>query len=551
MIPESEKKLLADIESIINERSGRGKFSVPFVMPELIEWKEFNVGFLIENGHITKLNLTYLRLTELPNSIGDLKELKYLDLLSNSLKSLPESFKNLTNLEHLQIPMNGLTSLPEWLGDLKNLRTLILPYNKLQTLPESIGNLENLRRLDLCANKLHFLPECMENLKNLRHLSLEGNKFDSLPDWVKIIENLRRMELEAKNFTSKPESFRNLKKITKKVKLNIPDSEKFFLTDFKFPIPELAEWKEYKRPSVGFLIENGHISKLMLFGRNLTVLPDSIGNLKELRYLGLNSNLLKNLPNSFQNLINLEYLGLERNNFTSLPDWFGNLKNLLKLYLADNKLHSLPDRFGNLVNLEFLGLGGNNFTSLPDCLEKLKNLRDLRLWNNKLHSLPDWFGNLKNLKNVELGGNNIPLLPESFRNLKNLIYIGFENTGLRSFSNIPEEIIDHYVFLEDLSWLVAAFCSKGNYPSKEATDNIGNILELMGYYHVSPLDLAQKYALERDSLSLEEKNRLAWEGGFRERDVIEMGGINSEDPVLAEINKRFTFTSDSGLKLMK
>ena len=125
------------------------------------------------------------------------------------------------------------------------------------------------------------------------------------------------------------------------------------------------------------------------------------------------------------------------------------------------------------------------------------------------------------------------------------------NTGLRSFSNIPDEFIDTLDLPED-SWPFSSFYSKGNYPSKEAKEIIKfDVIVLMGYYRVSPLELAQKYAQDQDSLSAQEKDRLTWESGFRERDIIEMGKIKPNDPVLVKINKHLTITSGNGLELMK
>ena len=67
--------------------------------------------------------------------------------------------------------------------------------------------------------------------------------------------------------------------------MNIPDSEKKVLVDFKFAIPELTEWKKYVTHTtpVGFFLENGHITRLTLQKLNLSELPNSIGNLRELR----------------------------------------------------------------------------------------------------------------------------------------------------------------------------------------------------------------------------------------------------------------------------
>ena len=44
----------------------------------------------------------------LPNSIGDLTELRKIDLSNNKLKSLPETISNLKNLQKLNIYSNPL-----------------------------------------------------------------------------------------------------------------------------------------------------------------------------------------------------------------------------------------------------------------------------------------------------------------------------------------------------------------------------------------------------------------------------------------------------------
>jgi Leucine-rich repeat (LRR) protein len=71
-------------------------------------------------------------------------------------------------------------------------------------------------------------------------------------------------------------------------------------------------------------------------------LPDSIGNLINLRELKLYNNQLESLPDSIGNLINLQELWVGHNSLKNLPDSIGNLLNLKELYLSDNKLESLP-----------------------------------------------------------------------------------------------------------------------------------------------------------------------------------------------------------------
>ena len=89
-------------------------------------------------------------------------------------------------------------------------------------------------------------------------------------------------------------------------------------------------------------------TELDLYGRALTYLPASIGNLKNLQHLDLSVNKLSSLPASIGNLINLKELWLDENKLTSLPDTIGNLKNLQELNLNRNNLTSLPQSFKNL-----------------------------------------------------------------------------------------------------------------------------------------------------------------------------------------------------------
>ncbi len=72
----------------------------------------------------TKLDLRNMKLTELPESIGQLTQLTNLDLSSNQLTTLPDSLGQLTQLRELRLYGNKLTILPETLGKLSQLKVL-------------------------------------------------------------------------------------------------------------------------------------------------------------------------------------------------------------------------------------------------------------------------------------------------------------------------------------------------------------------------------------------------------------------------------------------
>ncbi|XP_050278639.1 putative disease resistance protein At3g14460 [Quercus robur] len=88
---------------------------------------------------------------------------------------------------------------------------------------------------------------------------------------------------------------------------------------------------------------------------NIRELPDSIGNLKHLRYLNLNRTSIKRLPDSICNLYNLQTLLLFRCTFLiELPAKMGKLVNLRHLDIIGTKLKEMPLQMRQLRNLQKL-----------------------------------------------------------------------------------------------------------------------------------------------------------------------------------------------------
>ncbi len=74
----------------------------------------------------------------------------------------------------------------------------------------------------------------------------------------------------------------------------------------------------------------------------LSKLPLEISNLKNLKYLNLNSNSLIELSKSFSGLESLEILILNNNQFTEVPDCIIELPRLYYLYMKNNKISNIP-----------------------------------------------------------------------------------------------------------------------------------------------------------------------------------------------------------------
>jgi len=81
---------------------------------------------------------------------------------------------------------------------------------------------------------------------------------------------------------------------------------------------------------------------------------------------------------------NVAELDLSRKNITIIPDTIGELEKLEKLDLSENKIDALPETIGLLSNLKTLYLFHNKLTSLPESLSDLKGLQWLGLTGNNI-----------------------------------------------------------------------------------------------------------------------------------------------------------------------
>jgi len=118
-------------------------------------------------------------LKALPDWLGELQLLSFLNIHTNPLTTLPESLANLTRLKKLYIGYGGggilLKSLPEYLKCCTQLEELEVAGCQLTTLPDWIGEFTYLQRLSLNTNSLHDLPPSLGHLEHLQELRLDDN----------------------------------------------------------------------------------------------------------------------------------------------------------------------------------------------------------------------------------------------------------------------------------------------------------------------------------------------------------------------------------------
>ena len=159
------------------------------------------------------LDLSYMKLTELPEAFASLTQLQGLYLFNNQLTKLPETIAFLTKLQQLYLQNNQLTKLPETIASLTKLQQLYLQNNQLTELPEALASFTQLVRLDLQNNQLTELPEAMASLTELVRLDLSNNQLRELPKAIASLTQLRLLNLKNNQLRELPEGLASLTRL--------------------------------------------------------------------------------------------------------------------------------------------------------------------------------------------------------------------------------------------------------------------------------------------------------------------------------------------------
>lgn len=169
------------------------------------------IGYL---KSITELGVSKSEVGEIPSEISNCKNLKRLDFLkAYFLERLPESIGELENLEFINLTLSGVDKLPDGIGNLKKLKYLYAGATSISVVPESIGECESLVVLDLHSTKTTKIPDNITKLKNLKSLDLGQLNLTSLPENMGNLTELIRLDLFGSDIKQLPQSMKNLKKL--------------------------------------------------------------------------------------------------------------------------------------------------------------------------------------------------------------------------------------------------------------------------------------------------------------------------------------------------
>lgn len=240
---------LYDINSTVLNIMGQRLTQLPEEIEYLENLKELNLAYnnfkgplpmeLCKFYHLSKLLYYFNQITVLPPEIGLLSKLTHLDFYGNQITNLPPEIGNLVTLKILYIPHNKLTYLPVEIGQLVNLEIFHIHSNQLTTLPTEIGQLLRIKELLLHANQLTWLPIEIGQLVYIEKISVYNNPLENL--FNPIIQRILTRQKHQKSIYEDDQNIHN-SSIQKSVK------ESMFKLLNNYPLnimsSEYLEWKE-------------------------------------------------------------------------------------------------------------------------------------------------------------------------------------------------------------------------------------------------------------------------------------------------------------------
>ena len=230
--------------------------------------------------------------------------------LDDSLISIPTEIGQLTNLEDLNVGENQLTSIPKEIGQLTNLTRLHLGDNQLSTLPPELGFLTKLNSLFVNQNNITTIPQAICNLMEFNSpqllISADGNLTCSATSQKDALISI---------YSANPGN--------------------------------TLGWSVDNFAGVDFY-ENGNPKAIIINNKNLTRIPDNMGQLTALETLNVDGNNLTSLPTSLGKMSVLSVISANNNNLSTVPSAIGSLDNLSILSLLENPITSLPQEVCDL-----------------------------------------------------------------------------------------------------------------------------------------------------------------------------------------------------------
>ncbi|XP_022769544.1 receptor-like protein 12 [Durio zibethinus] len=380
------KKGLVDYDNLLSSWISGDK--------DCCRWK--GVGCNNKTGHVTLLDLR-----PVINSSSDTG-----DIWTPMSGEIGPSLLELRCLTGLDLSLNMFSNIPEFIGSLTELKYLNLSWNGFSgTIPPQLGNISMLRSLDLSWNNSLIVEnfEWLSRLSSLRILRMGQVDFTKALNWlqsIKLNPSLASLYLSACQFP--PVDPSSLSQVNSSNALKVIHIVGSTFDHSTFPL---------------LINISGNTIDLSLFDNQLKgTIPDSFGNMGSLEHVDFSRNQLEGaIPKSLGNLCNLKTLDFSENGLSEpihqlLQSLNGCTKNSLEvLRLNDNQLSGFLPDMTEFPSLRDLHLDNNQLDGFsPDSFGHSSQLVYLSLARNKLTgSFPVGIGQMSSLRVLDVSSNNL------------------------------------------------------------------------------------------------------------------------------------------------
>ncbi|XVF81800.1 hypothetical protein PTKIN_Ptkin15bG0185700 [Pterospermum kingtungense] len=160
---------------------------------------------------LSKLNLCRTVIEEVPDSIGDLQQLRELSLICSSVTKISSNLSKLNSLAELNLHRCEITEFPKIPG---NLVKLCLSSTQIEEVPSYIRCLDKLQHLDMSNTRIQNLPSSIVQLDALKVIVLSDcPNITTFPNFPEKIEEIYMQRTSIERVFSSLARLKKLKKL--------------------------------------------------------------------------------------------------------------------------------------------------------------------------------------------------------------------------------------------------------------------------------------------------------------------------------------------------